>query len=457
MVLVRELAEHLVGIDASGLPSEVVEQAKRCVLDCLGNLLAGRYAKQSELVLAYASRWSDKPEATIAGYMKTSKEAAAFANAALTRMYDLDDGFRVAFGHPGCVLVPVALAVGEVVGASGLDVLAALVAGYDVHDGLGRVINPSSYQEKGFDATGVCGAVAAAAVAARLYGFDAVKMKNALGIAALHAGGTIQYQNDGTMGKILCPGWSASTGIRAADLANLGFTGPEAVFEGKQGFFQAFSNAYDPARLTARLGTEYGIQQNYFKLHGCMRGLHCTIDAILSLRATHGLSCDNVQRITVKCSAHLKRLDQPHPETVIGGQCSLPFSVAVAIKHGEVSKASLTRGIGDPEIRALEDKVEVLVDATIEEYWKSNPDNYWAAVDVEVLTRDGARAWEWAPVPSGEPENPLTQERLLAKFTQLVSPTPFAPDVDALAAAIEGLDGLPEIGRFTAQLRAHAD
>lgn len=453
MSLVRIVADYVVGIEFEKLPPAVVEQAKRCVLDCMGNMIGGRYTKKGESIVKYATRYGNPLESTVVGAGKVSREEAAFANAALSRMLDLDDGHRFAFGHPGGILVPAALAIGEITGASGRDVIVALTAGYDVYARLGATINPSSYHERGFDATGVAGSVAVAAVVAKLYKLDVEKTKDALGIAGLQAGGIIEYQNDGTMGKVLCPGWSTSTGIKAADLAELGFTGPEAIFEGKKGFFQAFSNKYDPACLTAELGTKYGILQNYFKVHACMRGLHCALDAMLSLRVMHGLNRDNVQKIKVKTSTFVDRLNKPHPKTMVGAQCSLPFTVAIALKYGLVDEVSLAEGLNDPEISAIEDMIEVIIDDKVQEYWSANPDN-WAAVEIEVVTKDGKQVSEWAPVALGEPEKPLSWEQLEAKFTQLVSTTVFVTSIPTLVESIKKLDEYKEICEFTALLSA---
>lgn len=451
MSLVRVLAKHVVEMDFAQLTPAITEQAKRCVLDCTGNMLGGRYTAKGEAMAKYASRKSDAAEATMIGGNKVSREMAAFANAAMSRMLDLDDGHRFAFGHPGGILVPAALAVGEITGASGRDVIVALVAGYDVYARLGAAINPSSYHERGFDATGVCGSVAVAAVVAKLYKLDAEKTKDAMGIAGLQAGGIIEYQNDGTMGKVLCPGWSTSTGIKAVDLAELGFTGPELIFEGKKGFFQAFANQYDPARLTAGLGETYGIMQNYFKLYACMRGLHCALDAMLSLRATYSLTSDKVKKITVKASTFVDRLNKPHPQTMVGAQCSLPFTIATALKYGLVDEVSLDKGLNNNELSAIEDKIEVIIDDKVQAYVTANPDN-WTSVEIEVITTDDQKVSEWATVALGEPEKPLSWQQLEAKFTQLLANTDFAADKDTLVAAIRQLDEHNKIGSFTALL-----
>ncbi|MFZ7101579.1 MAG: MmgE/PrpD family protein [Peptococcaceae bacterium] len=451
MGLVRVLANYVVETDFAHLPSEVVEQAKKALLDCTGNMIGGRYTNKGEAIIKYILEKNNLAEATVIGSGKTSREMAAFANGVMSRVLDLDDGHRFAFGHPGGVIIPTGLAIGEFTGASGSDVIAAFVIGYDVYARLGSVINPSSYHERGFDATGVCGAVAAAAVAAKLYKLDVEKTKDALGIAALQAGGIIEYQTDGTMGKVLCPAWSASTGIRAAELAKLGFTGPETVLEGSKGFFQAFAKKYDPSRLTAELGSKYGILQNYFKIHACMRGLHCAIDALLSICAEHALSVHEVKEITIKTSTFVNRLNRPHPQTLVGAQCSLPFTIAAALKYGCVSEAVLTKSINDQEISEIEEKINVVVDQKIQDYAVTNPDN-WTAVELEVITTDGKKLSQWSPIALGEPERPLAWEALQEKFCHLVTATEFEPLIEVITTSIKQFDGYQTIGDFNASL-----
>ncbi|MBU2699630.1 2-methylcitrate dehydratase PrpD [Sporomusaceae bacterium BoRhaA] len=448
MGLVRLLADSVVETEFDKLSPEVVEQAKKCLLDCMGNMLGGRYTEKGRKIVQYASRWNNSPEATVIGYGKVSRETAAFANSVMSRAMDLDDGNRFSFGHPGSVLVPAALAMGEITEASGRDIINALVVGYDVFVRLGTTVNPSSYHERGFDVTGISGAVAVAAVAAKLYGLNAEQTKDALGIACLHAGGIIEYQNDGSDGKVLCPGWSTSTGIKAADLAQMGFTGPESILEGNKGFFQAFSNQYDINRLTDGLGINRGIMQTYFKMHACMRGLHCAIDALLSLRSEYALNPAIVKKITIRNSTFVNRLNKSHPKTIVGAQCSLPFAMAVALKYGCVDEVVLEKSIDDSEISKVEDRIEMIVDQKIQEYVVENPDN-WTAVNVEVLTEDGKKVSQWAPVALGEPEKPLSWQQLQKKFTQMVADTAFEPTREAFIHVIQHFEECQSMNEFT--------
>jgi 2-methylcitrate dehydratase PrpD len=453
MTIVQTFAEHVANMRYEELPPAVVDQAKRCVLDTVGNMAGGRYTAKGDMIVAYAQSVSNAAGATVIGFQSMSVEAAALANACMARVLDLDDGHRFAYGHPACVVIPAALAVGEGATAPVSEVLVAMTAGYDIYARLGAAVNPSSYQECGFDATGICGSVAVAAVAARLHRLNTEQTQHALGIAALHAGGIIEYQHDGTMGKVLCPAWSVSTGIRSAGLAKLGFTGPEEIFEGKKGFFRAFSRKYDAARAVELLAERFEIQRNYFKVYACMRGLHCALDALLELRSKHALNPARVAKVIVRTSSFVARLDQPHPRTLVGAQCSLPFALAVALKHGRVVEDVLMASMNDATVAALEEKIEVVVEERIQEYAKSNPDN-WTAVELEILTTDGASRKHWAPVALGEPEHPLSWLQLEEKFLALVSPTPYAADAAAIIRAIKSLDECVTINDFTRALAA---
>lgn len=452
MSLIRVLAKVVVEMDFAKLPPAVVEQAKKCILDYMGNMIGGRYTKKGETIVNYAASLPCATDATIIGHGKVAREIAAFTNAALSRMLDLDDGHRFAMGHPACVLVPTALAVGEYLEASGPEIIHAIVAGYEVYVRIGSTFNPSSYIEKGFDTTGVCGAVAVAAVAAKLYKLDEEQAKDALGLAAVHAGGLIEYFSDGSSGKYLCPGWATSTGIKAAELAQRGFTGPETVLEGNKGYLQAFSNKYDVTRITDRPANDYGILQNYFKIHACVRRLHPAVDAMLALRSKFALNPGKVKAITVKAGTFVSQANKLHPQALTAAQVSLPFVLAVALTHGRVDESSLVQSINDNGIGEIEKKITIIADPKVQEYAAANPSN-WGAVEVEVLTVDSRRESQWVPLAFGEPEAPLSWKMLEDKFAHLISPTKFAEVTDQIINSVKQIDRYQKINEFTEGLK----
>lgn len=440
--LVTELADYAANLSYEQIPPETLESARKCVLDSVGNVICGRYTETGGRILEYAKAYPVEEaslKATVVGVGKCSLEQTLLLHAVMARCADLDDGSRRAMGHPGCVLVPTALAVAEAYGRSGADVLCALTAGYDIYIRTGSAINPTSYRDRGFDATGLCGAVAAAAVSAKLMGEDRRRIADAMGIAALFAGGLIEYQNDGTMGKTLCGAWAASTGLRAARLANVGFTGPVAAFEGKKAFMQAFSNEPNGEFVLKKLGSRFCIDEVYFKLHACMRGLHSAIDAALQLRGQLNLTPETIRQITVWTTPFVQRLSNSEPDTVVGAQCSLQFTMATAIRHGHLAEEKLlSESLRDPVVRELSSKIRCHLDERMQAYVKEHP-THWSAVRVEAEKLDGTRAEAVVYLPAGEPENPLSWEKLEDKFRRLVQGTP---------AAAEEI--LPRIRRFEA-------
>lgn len=452
MSIARELAVHVAGLHHAGLPDAVREQALKCLLDSVGNMLGARSSPKARLVDAHARGSRGAPEATVVGGERTGCAEAAFANAALARMHDLDDGHQVAMGHPASVLVPVALALGQALPVGGRDVLTALVAAYDVYAGLGAAINPSAYHDRGFDATGIVGCVAAGALAARLRGLGVEHTDHAMGIAATQAGGIIESQNDGSSGKLLCPAWAARAGLLAADLALAGFTGSAAVFEGPRGHFQAFSNHWDGARATLELGRSFGIQDNYFKLHACMRGLHGAVDAALMLQQQGALWRD-AARIRVRTSSFVARLARPHPADPAQAQCSLPYCVAVALRFGRVGQPQMAAGLGDPDIAALQDLTEVVVDESLEQLRKREARN-WGAAEVIVETRQGQELRQRVLMPRGGAEHPLSTHDLEAKFREQIAGTGLAARGDAILAEIAAFEQLDSIGRLMDLLAA---
>lgn len=449
--MTQALANYIVALRYKDIPQETVEAAKKCVLDAVANLLYGRYTQTGSRILRYLDCYpmnDGLPKATLVDRGNEALEQVLLAHTVMARCVDLDDGSRRAMGHPGCVLVPTALAVAETYGKTGKDILCALVAGYDVYIRTGSAINPSAYQGRGFESTGLCGAIAAAAVAAKLMDEDAEQTKNALGLAALFCGGLIEYQNDGTMGKTLCGAWASQTGVRAARLAKVGFTGPGAVLEGKKGFIQAFSN--EPCRdyVLEGLGYEFCINEVYFKQHACMRGLHSAIDATLALRAQYDLVPENIRLITVWTTPFVQRLSNPAPETLVGAQCSLQFTMATALKYGHLSEEKLlTASLQDEEVRKLAGSICCRLCEDLQRYLEKHP-THWSAVCVEVEKMGGFKARETVYLPNGEPERALAWDQLAKKMRHMTTGIPIENAVERIIMRISRLDELDQVAKL---------
>lgn len=449
--LIRQLSRHVALTRFEDLTPAEVDRVRQCIFDNLGNMLAGRYSDKARGFLEYADRLPRAPEAAIFGFGQATAETAAFCNAAFSRVVDLDDGHRHAMGHPGVVIIPTVLALGEKLRASTTAAIDAIAAAYDVYVEIGSVINPSSYTEKGFDTTGIAGSVAVAAAAAKLRGLDAAQTRAAMAIAALHGAGIIEYLSDGSSGKLLCPGWTTATGLRSVEMALCGFTGPDSVLEGAHGLFRCFSNHYDSARFGAELGRTRHVMTTYFKVHACLRRLHPAIDAVVAARARHDLVPERVRSIIVYAGPFVVKSDRRRPRTLIAAQGSMPFALAVALKFGEVSLATLQAALEDDGMAAIEDKVSVVPSDAVMARQAAEP-SLWGAVDLRIETRDGETIEAQVSVARGEPEEPLSWSDLRSKFAAQLAPTPIADRAKALADTAAAFDTFATVDAFARAL-----
>ncbi len=444
---VQTLANFIVELNHDMLAAQTIQAANRCILDAMGNMFCG--CRSGDKKNAAFIKFSDNRVAQRC-YAPDGKvyspENAAFISTIMARSSDLDDGHRSAMGHPGSFLIPAVMAYGQALNKNGQELITALIAGYETYIRVGESINPSAYRERGFESTSVTGSVACTAALGKLYGLDKMQMKNALGLAASYAGGIIEYQNDGSMGKVLSGAWAIKNALFSIRLALSGFTGPDAVFEGKKGFAQAFSPHPQPEKVIDRLGEKFRITEIYFKAHACMRGLHCSIDAILNLQKKYGLNLDNVASITVNTSPFVKRLSNPHPMNIISAQNSLEFTMSAALKNGHIAnEAVLVSAMRQKDVLKLAQQIKVVIDPKIEAYVNDHP-SQWGCVEVVVTKKNGELCKTFVSLPRGEAENPFTWEELSAKFRRMTANTPYQPYCDVLVDKISRFDQLSDPG-----------
>ena len=456
-LLIDELSNYTANFRYEDLSERAIEVGKQVILDAYGNMVFGRYCKESKAIMEYAkladTEVKNEELVPLLGEEETftGSDTAVFVHAMMARCADLDDGYRHAMGHPGSILVPLLLTMAQLHKRNGKEMITAIVAAYDVYARLGEAINPFMYRERGFDATGVCGAVAAAALMSKMTGADAVQTKHAMGISSLFTGGLIEYQNDGTSGKIMCNGWGALTGMRAVRLAACGFTGPDAALEGKYGFFQAFtgtSGHCDLTHVASDLGKDFKVTSIYFKRHACQRGLHAILDAMLDLRESYALSPAKIKSIDIRTSSFIFRLSNPNPKTAVGAQASTQFTSAVALKYGRMDSEDLIyNSFTDPEVQELVGKITVSKDDEVQAYLAENPTHFCAA-KVILDTCEGETYERWVPVPLGDVETPFGWEMLKVKFNHLIEETPAGKTKEERFDFLRNLESFNDIERL---------
>jgi 2-methylcitrate dehydratase PrpD len=447
MGVTADLSAFSAAITLDRIPTDVVDRARFLVLDLVGNIVRARHDAESTPALLSATRalglaagnsgvFGDGARYTPAG--------AALLNGALGHSLDFDDTHAAGSLHPGAPVIPAALAAGEMAGASGADVLAAIVAGYEVTCRVALALPAGAHYQRGFHPSATCGAFGAAAAAARVFGLDAAGVASALGIALSQSAGSLQFLSNGAWTKRFQVGWAAMAGLTAATLAREGFKGAAEALEGRLGFLNAYAPTPQPELAVVALGSEFELMQTAVKPYPSCRYGHAGIDAALMLRAEHGLRAEEIERVTYGTSeSGMLLVGKPadkraNPENVVDGQFSGPFVLACALATGAMGWDSY-RLLHDPVIRGLLPKIACEPDAEMEAEFPRNMSGR-----VTVFAR-GERFSRAVIVPKGEPSNFLSETELRDKFAGLTDAVLGADRAAALADAVLRIDATADV------------
>ena len=372
----RRYARFIRGLALPQVPPPVAAKATSLALDTLGSCLESSREDFGRAVLEAAERLGGAQESTLIGTtVRTGAASAALANATLAHGLDFDDTREDAIVHTGCVAVTTALAVGEALGASGRAVLEAMIAGVEVMCRVGLAV-PGRLHARHYHPTSLTGGFAGVAVAGKLYGLTEDQQVHAFGICGSQAGGIIEYLADGSWTKRLHPGWAAHAGVAAALLARSGFTGPETVFEGAHGFYQAFAGGYEAPKLDAllaSLGSTWELAELTLKPYPCGSIAQPYMDCALRLRQQHRIKPEQIAGIICRTAeGPIPRLWEPlaskhKPANGYAAKFSLPYLLALMLVKGRATLAEFTdEAARDQAVLDVAGKVGYDVDATID-------------------------------------------------------------------------------------------
>lgn len=438
MTLSGAYADFVRGLEYGDLPEATTVQTKKLLLDLVGVALAGyELMPFPRLVVDYLADMGGKPEAMVIGAAKRlPAPTAALANATCAHALDMDDGHRFAALHPGVVIIPAALASAEAAGSSTKDLLAGIVAGYEVMIRIGRAINPSSLN-RGFHATGITGVFGAASASARILGLDKDQIRGALGLAGLQASGILQVNHDaeGARVKPINPAKAAQSGIYAAELARRGAKGPAEIFEGEDGFFRAFSDQVDSAAAVEGLGKVFEIENSYLKLYAACRHAHAALDALLQAWPADR-DPDEIDDILVETyPAAIRLAGIAEPETASAARFSIQFTLALGLRYRDAGADRYTEdNVKHPSLAALARKVRLVRSERWEELY---PNKRGATVTIEA---GGNSVSAEVGLAKGEPENPASWQEVRSKFLKNSSLVLPSDEAEALAQTIGELE-----------------
>lgn len=442
-----ELSAFVASLSIEHVPPEVVRRAELLVLDLAGSIVRARAEAESTpaFLAGVAELGLGRGSAAVFGDpARYAPAGAAFLNAALGHSLDFDDTHAAASLHPGVTAIPAALAAAEMVGASGRDLLAGIIAGYEVTCRLALALPAGEHYARGFHPSATCGVFGAAAAASRVFGLSAPLIASAFGIALSQAAGSLQFLANGAWTKRFQVGWAAMSGLGAACFARAGVTGAAEAFEGAHGFLRAYAPSPDPDRALQGLGRAFELMATAVKPYPSCRYGHAGIDAARALRAEHGFPPEAIERVRFGLSkAGMRLIGEPaakkaHPESVVDGQFSGPFVIAAALASGRMDWESY-RLLRDPRVLGLAQRIDCALDREVEAEFPTS-----MAGKVEVTLKGGATYTKMVRVPRGEPTNFPTDGEIREKFLGLAAPIGTAR-AGLLAEAIGGLRELSDI------------
>jgi 2-methylcitrate dehydratase PrpD len=415
----KTLAAFAAGLDHDDIPTPVQRRTEDLFLDWLGSVLAGTAARPVQAIARVAAAMgpAQGPSEVLITRSGTSPLFAAMVNAAASHVAEQDDVHNGSVFHPAAVVFPAALAVAQATGASGRDLLAASVAGYEVGIRVGEFLGRSHY--KIFHTTGTAGTLAAAAAVGRLLRLDAASMLHAFGSAGTQAAGLWEFLRDAADSKQLHTAKAASDGLLAAFLAKEGFTGAQRILEGPQGLAAGMSRGdADPARLTAGLGTRWALAETSFKYHASCRHTHPAADALQQVMRRHGLQAADLQQVTAR--VHQGALDVlgpvTDPRTVHQSKFSMGTVLGLVAVFDRAGLADFDAHYQDPRVVAVRQRVQMTLDPEVDAAY---PQRWIGKVD--VLTTDGRRLQGRIDEPKGDPGNTLDRAEIETKARQLAA------------------------------------
>jgi len=412
MPLTRDLGGFVAALSFDQLPPEAIDVARTGFIDTIATMIAGSRDEAPQLLKKALAPPPGKATLYFTGETAPAPEAA-WINGTAAHALDYDD--VAVRGHPSTVLVPAILAEGEELGASGREMIAAYVAGYEVWAELSWR-DPDDQRPKGWHPTGIFGAIAAAGACARLRGLDAEQTMMALALAASQACGLMA--NFGTMTKPFHAGNAAHAGLVSARMAGAGFTASADVLEHPQGFLVAVSPQGRVDRDTpAALGQPWHILKNRLsiKKYPACYAVHRSLDGLLDLLKERPIQSDEIKQITAEIADTRALILRNHqPQTGLEGKFSMEFAMAASVIANRATLVEYTDGfVRRPDVQALMQKVAVETNQNYDP--EVSGASVFDKVRVELLNGE---TLETAQVrrARGAAELPLSDAELFEKF-----------------------------------------
>jgi 2-methylcitrate dehydratase PrpD len=449
MSLTGEVVEFLFRADSP--PQEVRAKAVEHIVDGVAVMLAGSRTDCAGKLAGFVREKGGRPTSTIIGFgLRSSPSDAALVNGTSGHADDYDDTqlstapdrIYGLMTHPTVPVLAAALAVGEAMGCSGMELLDAFIAGFEVECKLAEAIRPEHYR-RGFHSTATIGTFGACAAVGRLMGLGEGGLRYALGIAASLSSGI--RANFGTMTKPLHAGMAASNGVVACMLGGRGFTSDMNALDGRWGFMEILGGGANPELMVGRMGNPYALVYPgaTVKMYPCGSLGQPSMDALLEIVVEEDLRPEDVKEIRLRAGPNiLEPLRYPAPVDDLQAKFSLQFGLAsILLRRRAGLREYSIEWVTDPALREAMGRVRTVYD---EEVARMGVEKMRSVVEVELV--DGRVIRRVADTARGTPEKPLKPQELDEKFRECAS---FALDegrAEEVLRLVRGLEGVSSVG-----------
>jgi 2-methylcitrate dehydratase PrpD len=435
--ITQRLAAHIVGTRATDLPRGVRTEALRSLFNIIGCILGGARHDGVATADAALAACTGPAEATLLGRgRQTDILHAALVNCLASSVYSFDDTHEQAVVHPGGPVAAAVLALAERRPVTGAELLTAFALGVECVCRLSKAISvPPAKGSIAWSQTGITGGIGAAVAAGQLLGLDQQRMQVAIGIALSQAAGLRVMH--GSLVTALMPAQAAQTGLRAALLAEAGFTASLAVLEGRYGFLEVFAEHADVAALLDGLGERFEMLRNTYKPYPCGIVIHPIIDACLQLRRDYAPDPLRIAQVAIKASPGAMALcNRRNPRDEMQAHVSLHHWASIAFLRGtaRIRDMDTDTAVRDPAVIAFQDKVNAVQDDSLAA----------DAAEVTILMSDATRHTARIDHCLGSASRPMTNHELEEKFRGMGEPVLGSARTATVMAMAWNLETLPD-------------
>jgi 2-methylcitrate dehydratase PrpD len=445
----RKLSDYIAGAPQRALPADVAAKTKLHLLDTLAAMLSGARLKPGALAAQYVERLGGRPEATVAGTgIVTSAVNAALANAMMAHADETDDSHLAGLFHPGCGIVPAALAIAEQAGRCGDDLIRAVALGYDVGARIAPALGSHRSDTGSHSTHSLATLFGAAAAAAALLRLDAAQVRHVLSYAVQQASGVAYWARDHEHIEKAFDfgGMGARNGVAAATMVAAGFTAVDDPLSGTHNLFTALAATAAPDALVAELGSRFEIMRASIKKWCVGSPIQAALDAVTLLIAEHGLRAEAVRRVIV---------DMPDDRLHIVDNRAIPdiclqHLLALTLVDGTLTFASAhdAARMADPAVLAVRSRITAVPSAELT-----------AAVParqaiVAIETTDGRMLRHRTIAVRGTPDNPMDAAEVEAKARDLMAPVIGAERAESLIAAVAAIEQIKDATQLRSLLQA---